>query len=139
MLLEERCRQIEMLVLDVDGVLTDGSIVYSDQGAELKAFHVRDGSGLKIWMACGKKASLLTGRASSVVARRAAELGVTAVVQGASDKLAVALRNCLTKADRVALCRQGCLEDQQLLQLQALAHRRDVVDDRSGELLIAQP
>ena len=87
MLLHERCRKIEMLVVDVDGVLTDGSIIYTDQGAEHKAFHVRDGSGLKIWLACGKKASLLTGRSSSIVIRRAAELGLTAVVQGAGDKL----------------------------------------------------
>ena len=54
--LHDRCHKIEMLVMDVDGVLTDGSIVYTDQGAEIKAFHVRDGSGLKIWMAAGKKA-----------------------------------------------------------------------------------
>jgi 3-deoxy-D-manno-octulosonate 8-phosphate phosphatase (KDO 8-P phosphatase) len=87
MLLQDRCRKIEMLVMDVDGVLTDGSIIYSDQGAELKAFHVRDGSGLKIWLTCGKRASLLTGRASPIVARRAAELGLTSVVQGAHDKL----------------------------------------------------
>ncbi len=96
MLLGERCQKIEMLVLDVDGVLTDGSIIYSDQGAELKTFHVRDGSGLKLWLACGKKACLLTGRSSAVVTRRAAELGVTAVVQGAGDKLA-AFRTLLSE------------------------------------------
>jgi 3-deoxy-D-manno-octulosonate 8-phosphate phosphatase (KDO 8-P phosphatase) len=87
MLLGERCRKIEMLVLDVDGVLTDGSIIYGDDGTELKAFHVRDGSGLKIWLASGKKACLLTGRSSPILTRRAAELGLTAVVQGSHDKL----------------------------------------------------
>lgn len=84
--LQERCERIEMLVLDVDGVLTDGRIVYSDGGEELKAFHVRDGSGLKFWMHLGKRVGIITGRSSPVVARRAAELGVTAVIQGAEDK-----------------------------------------------------
>ena len=82
----ERCERIEMLVLDVDGVLTDGRIVYSDRGEELKAFHVRDGSGLKFWVQLGKRVGIITGRNSAVVARRAAELGVAAVAQGAEDK-----------------------------------------------------
>ena len=76
-----------MLVMDVDGVLTDGSIAYTDRGEEIKVFHVRDGSGLKMWMALGKKAGVLTGRKSAVIDRRAAELGLTAVLQGADDKL----------------------------------------------------
>jgi 3-deoxy-D-manno-octulosonate 8-phosphate phosphatase (KDO 8-P phosphatase) len=84
--LHRRCRPIELLLLDVDGVLTDGRIVYSDAGAELKAFHVRDGSGLKLWLRDGKRAGILTGRTSPVVVRRATELGLTAVVQGAEDK-----------------------------------------------------
>ena len=85
--LADRCRAIELLVIDVDGVLTDGRIVYSDQGQELKAFHVRDGSGMKLWLKQGKRIALLTGRTSPIVARRGAELGVTAIVQGAEDKL----------------------------------------------------
>lgn len=88
MTLIERCARIEMLVLDVDGVLTDGRIVYTDAGAELKAFHVRDGSGLKLWTTQGKKAGIITGRRSTIVERRAKELGVTAVIQGADDKKA---------------------------------------------------
>ncbi len=84
--LEARCRRIEMLVLDVDGVLTDGRIVYGDRGEELKAFHVRDGSGLKFWLGAGKRAGIISGRRSPVVLRRATELGLTAVVQGAQDK-----------------------------------------------------
>src|SRR5271155_1582948 len=75
-----------MLVLDVDGVLTDGSIVYADNGVELKTFHVRDGSGLKLWHMAGKKSAIITGRTSQVVAVRAAELGVGRVIQGAADK-----------------------------------------------------
>jgi 3-deoxy-D-manno-octulosonate 8-phosphate phosphatase (KDO 8-P phosphatase) len=84
--LPERCARIEMLVLDVDGVLTDGCIRYTDQGAEIKAFHVRDGSGLKLWTSLGKKAGIITGRRSSIVERRASELGITAVIQGADNK-----------------------------------------------------
>src|SRR5476649_2355598 len=82
----ERCARIELLVLDVDGVLSDGRIVYSDRGEEIKAFHVRDGSGLKLWTSLGKKAGIITGRRSAIVERRAAELGIGAVVQGADDK-----------------------------------------------------
>ena len=86
--LPERYATIEMLVLDVDGVLTDGRIIYSDRGDELKSFHVRDGSGLKLWTQLGKKAGIITGRRSAIVQRRADELGITAVIQGSSDKKA---------------------------------------------------
>jgi 3-deoxy-D-manno-octulosonate 8-phosphate phosphatase (KDO 8-P phosphatase) len=92
MSLHARCQKIEILIVDVDGVLTDGSIVYTDQGAESKAFHVRDGSGLKVWMMLGRKAAILTGRESAVVDRRAAELGLTRVIQGAKDKVAAFTR-----------------------------------------------
>ncbi len=86
--LRQRCRQIDLLLLDVDGVLTDGSIVYANNDVEIKAFHVRDGSGLKIWQREGKRAGVITGRSSPVVQRRAAELGLDPVIQGAGDKLA---------------------------------------------------
>jgi 3-deoxy-D-manno-octulosonate 8-phosphate phosphatase (KDO 8-P phosphatase) len=86
--LAERCAPIEMLVVDVDGVLTDGRIVYGDVGLEIKAFHVRDGSGLKVWRRAGKRAAVITGRASRVVEVRAAELGLSPVFQGVGDKLA---------------------------------------------------
>jgi 3-deoxy-D-manno-octulosonate 8-phosphate phosphatase (KDO 8-P phosphatase) len=85
--LAERCRRIELLVLDVDGVLTEGRIIYSDSGAEVKQFHVRDGSGLKIWQLSGKRSAVITGRTSNVVDVRAAEVGVGWVFQGAADKL----------------------------------------------------
>ncbi len=85
--LRERCLGIDWLVLDVDGVLTDGGIVYADDGRELKQFHVRDGSGLKIWQYLGKKSAILTGRTSAIVDQRAAEVGVEVVMQGATDKM----------------------------------------------------
>lgn len=83
---QERAAGIELLLLDVDGVLTDGRIIYGDGGMEIKAFHVRDGSGLKLWQLAGKRAGILTGRSSPVVERRARELGLEPVIQGAADK-----------------------------------------------------
>ncbi len=85
--LAERCRRVELLVLDVDGVLTDGRIVYDDRGGESKSFHVRDGAGVRVWQMLGKRSAILTGRQSAVVERRAAEMGVHRVVQGAAEKL----------------------------------------------------
>jgi 3-deoxy-D-manno-octulosonate 8-phosphate phosphatase (KDO 8-P phosphatase) len=85
--LAQRCARIELLILDVDGVLTDGRIIYADNGVELKEFHVRDGSGLALWRRAGRRAAIITGRTSPVVVQRAAELGLAPVVQGAADKL----------------------------------------------------
>lgn len=84
--LRERCSTIELLIVDVDGVLTDGGIVYGNADLEIKQFHVRDGSGLHLWHRAGKRSGLITGRSSPVVANRAAELGIGFVVQGAADK-----------------------------------------------------
>lgn len=88
MTLPRRCQPIELLLVDVDGVLTDGSIVYTARGDELKAFHVRDGSGLKLWLGHGKRAGLITGRRSEVVMRRGLELGLAPILQGVEDKRA---------------------------------------------------
>jgi 3-deoxy-D-manno-octulosonate 8-phosphate phosphatase (KDO 8-P phosphatase) len=85
--LAERCRPIELLLLDVDGVLTDGRIIYGDDGVEVKAFHVRDGSALVIWHHLGKRAAIISGRASRTVEMRAAELKISPVFQGTTEKL----------------------------------------------------
>jgi len=82
-----RAAKIELLVLDVDGVLTDGSIVYTAEGNEIKRFHVRDGSGLKFWHALGKRSAIISGRRSPAVERRAHELGIGPVYQGCVAKL----------------------------------------------------
>ncbi|HOD34630.1 MAG TPA: HAD-IIIA family hydrolase [Syntrophales bacterium] len=84
-----RVRKIKMLVLDVDGVLTDGRIVMDDRGRETKFFDVRDGHGLKMLMRTGIEVVFLTGRKSRVVEQRARELGVTEVYQGALNKAEV--------------------------------------------------
>jgi 3-deoxy-D-manno-octulosonate 8-phosphate phosphatase (KDO 8-P phosphatase) len=85
--LAERSQSIRLLLLDVDGVLTDGSVLYADDGAELKRFHVRDGSGLKFWRDLGNRAAIVSGRVSVAVERRAKELGIDPVLQGRSEKL----------------------------------------------------
>ncbi|TCS70446.1 3-deoxy-D-manno-octulosonate 8-phosphate phosphatase (KDO 8-P phosphatase) [Sulfuritortus calidifontis] len=85
----ERAQQIKMLIFDVDGVLTDGSLFYGDDGQEYKAFHSRDGHGIKMLKASGVEAGILTGRTSNVVLHRAKNLGITHIFQGADDKLAV--------------------------------------------------
>ena len=95
--LPQRCAAVGLLVADVDGVLTDGAIVYGGGGLELKAFHVRDGSGLKLWHLAGKRTALITGRSSPVVDVRAAELGIAFETQGASAKLP-AYRELLARA-----------------------------------------
>lgn len=86
--LADRAARVELLLLDVDGVLTDGGIVYADNQVELKRFHVRDGSGLKLWQRAGKRAAIVSGRSSPAVDVRAAELGIAPVLQGRNDKLA---------------------------------------------------
>ena len=78
---------IELLVLDVDGVLTDGRITLTPRGDEIKSFHAKDGAGMKYWKRVGKKLAIISGRGSPVVTRRAAELGVDAVKLNATDKL----------------------------------------------------
>ena len=79
---------IELLILDVDGVMTDGRITMAVQGEPVKAFYVQDGFAVKLWQRCGGKVALLSGRNESIVERRAAELGVEWVHTGATDKLA---------------------------------------------------
>jgi 3-deoxy-D-manno-octulosonate 8-phosphate phosphatase (KDO 8-P phosphatase) len=82
----ERARNIRLLVLDVDGVLTDGRLYLSAAGEELKVFHVRDGSGLVAVQRAGITVAIISGRDSAAVTRRAAELGIRHVRQGVADK-----------------------------------------------------
>ncbi len=79
--------KIRLLICDVDGVLTDGRIIFDASGVECKEFHVRDGAGLRYWIRAGHQVALLTGRETAATARRAAELGIVLVEQGATDKL----------------------------------------------------
>lgn len=78
--------KIKLLLLDVDGVLTDGRIIYDSAGDETKAFDVKDGHGIKLVQRAGIRVGIITGRESAVVARRAEELGIDLVYQGVKDK-----------------------------------------------------
>lgn len=90
---DTRCAQhVELLALDVDGVLTDGSILIDDLGHETKRFNVRDGFGMKLWQRMGFGLAVITGRTGRVVQHRMAELGVEHVFQGAGDKPAALLQ-----------------------------------------------
>ncbi len=85
--LEPKCRSIELMLADVDGVLTDGCVEFDNQGIETKRFHVRDGLGIKLWQKAGNRFGIVTQRSSQIVKMRASELGVTIVRQGSEDKL----------------------------------------------------
>lgn len=85
---------IRLLVLDVDGVLTDGSIIYDSDGREIKHFNVRDGLGIRIAMEHGLSIAIATARSSAVVSKRAAELGIEHVEQGATSKRIALGRIC---------------------------------------------
>ena len=78
---------IRLLVMDVDGVMTDGKITYTSDGQELKSFNIKDGLGVKRAQASGIETAIITGRTSPMVERRARELGIAHLVQGREDKL----------------------------------------------------
>lgn len=86
-LLVERAARVRNLVLDVDGVLTDGRLYFDNRGNELKAFYTRDGFGIRALQSQGCLVALITGRRSELVARRAENLGIEHVYQGRNDKL----------------------------------------------------
>lgn len=115
--LQERCARIELLVLDVDGVLTDGRIIHGGDGIEMKEFHVRDGSGIKLWQKAGKRVGILSGRACKAVDIRAKELGIDTVIQGSTDKQAALI--ALTK-DMGMTLEQTCFMGDDLPDLPAM-------------------
>lgn len=84
--LDARAGRVKLLLLDVDGVLTDGTVVISSSGSESKAFSIRDGAGIVYAQRAGLEVGLLSGRPSDATTRRAAELGIRTVVQGGPDK-----------------------------------------------------
>ncbi len=96
-----KAAQIRLLVLDVDGVLTDGRLHFGPRGEALKVFHVRDGAGLKQLAAAGVIVAVISGRRSLMTSRRCRELGIRHVLQGVSDKLA-AFRSLCTRLELTA-------------------------------------
>jgi 3-deoxy-D-manno-octulosonate 8-phosphate phosphatase (KDO 8-P phosphatase) len=103
--LAARCRALKLLLADVDGVMTDGTFLLLPDGSEARAFHIRDGLAVVLAHRAGLRTGLLSGRSSDAVRRRAAELGMAVVRQGAADK-AQALREILAeqglRAEQVA-------------------------------------
>lgn len=85
--IKEKAKKIKLLILDVDGVMTDGSIILDNNGNEFKKFHVRDGHGIKMLIRTGVNVAIITGRESKVVERRAKELGITDVYQNYLKKI----------------------------------------------------
>jgi YrbI family 3-deoxy-D-manno-octulosonate 8-phosphate phosphatase len=87
--LEQKCQKIRLILSDVDGVLTDGTIIYDNNGVELKKFHVRDGLGIRLWQQSGGQFGIVTGRSSQIVRVRAAELDISLLRQSVSHKIDV--------------------------------------------------
>lgn len=112
-----RARKVRLMVFDVDGVLTDGSLWYGEQGESLKRFHVLDGHGLKMLTTSGITVALMTARDGAIVAWRGAELGLAHVYQGVRDK-AEALTK-LAQQEGVALDAVGYMGDD-LIDLAAM-------------------
>jgi 3-deoxy-D-manno-octulosonate 8-phosphate phosphatase (KDO 8-P phosphatase) len=83
-----RCRRIEWLLSDVDGVMTDGGVILTDSGEQLVRFHIRDGLGVRLWRQTGRRFGILTGRNVDAVRRRGEQLHADAIYQGEDDKLA---------------------------------------------------
>ncbi len=103
-LLLNKAKNIKLLAMDVDGILTDGKIIYDSQGVETKAFNVQDGLGLASLVKFGFVLAIITGRNSPMVERRAKELGIAHVIQGRDDKY-VALSDL---ADSLGLSLNEC-------------------------------
>lgn len=100
---------VELLILDVDGVLTDGSIYIDDLGHETKRFNVRDGFGIKLWQRLGFQCAIITGRTGQAVLHRANELRISHIIQGSKDKGQAAMD--LAAKLGLSLDRAACLGD----------------------------
>ncbi|MFV0477190.1 MAG: KdsC family phosphatase [Parahaliea sp.] len=95
---------IRLLALDIDGVLTDGSIYYGNDGEELKAFNIKDGLGIKLLQRAGMEVAIITGRQSHIVERRATELGISDIIQGREDKRTALAQLCQRKSLPLSDC-----------------------------------
>ena len=101
--------KIELLILDVDGVLTDGRLYFSGRGEAFKVFHARDGHGIKLLLGSGVQVAAISGRRSAAVGARMRELEVRNVVQGCNDKVAALLE--LTRRLHIAPRACACIVD----------------------------
>ena len=99
--IEERARKIKLLLMDCDGVLTDGRLYFSERGEELKVFHARDGQGIVNWHRAGFRSGIISGRSSPIVELRAKQLGIGFILQGRNEKVS-ALNEILAAASVTA-------------------------------------
>ena len=121
--IKDKARKIKLLILDVDGVMTDWSIILDNKGNETKRFHVRDGHGIKMIQRAGIKVGIITGRKSKVVEVRARELGITEIHQRIFKKSVVfekMLKKYKCKSENVAFMGDDIV-DQELLKRSGLA------------------
>ncbi|MGJ8513703.1 3-deoxy-D-manno-octulosonate 8-phosphate phosphatase KdsC [Carnimonas sp. R-84981] len=102
--LATRAAAIKLLALDVDGVLTDGTLIYSADGGESKCFTTQDGLGIKLLLEHGIEVAIITGRRSAMVERRAEELGIQRLIQGRDDKLTALREVCQASGIELAAC-----------------------------------
>src|SRR4030042_3044348 len=108
-MLKDRAARIKLLILDVDGVMTDGRIMLNDCGEEIKSFNVKDGQGLQILMRSGVDVVLITGRISKAVEYRARDLGIRDLYQGIDDKESLCIE--LLEAGRLSRKQVCCIGD----------------------------
>jgi 3-deoxy-D-manno-octulosonate 8-phosphate phosphatase (KDO 8-P phosphatase) len=127
---------IRLLLTDVDGVLTDGSMTFDEDGRELKTFNVRDGLGVKLFQRAGGKVGIVTGRSSRVVDCRASDLGIAIIHQGVKEKLSVVEQ--IATAEGVSLEEVAFIGDDlpDLTSIMAVGFGVAVAD-AAGELLAA--
>ena len=130
--MDERIRKIRLLLLDVDGVMTDGRIIFDSNGTESKFFNVKDGHGIKMVQRAGIEVGIISGRGSVVVSNRAAELGISLVYQKALDKL-TPYREILERTelsdDQVAFMGDDVIDIPVLRRVGFAAAPADAVDD----------
>ncbi len=117
----EKASTITAITLDVDGVLTDGRITYTDDGREIKSFNVQDGAAIKMLMNAGVNIALITGRRSAMVERRASELGIEHVYQG-NEKKTAAFQDFLSRVSGAPAETMHVGDDLPDLALFELAH-----------------
>ena len=124
-----------MLVLDVDGVLSDGKLYFSNSGDEMKAFSTLDGQGIKMLQRNGIDVGIITGRTSTLVQRRAKNLGITLLIQGREDKL-VALKEMSAKVN--ISCEHIAYMGDDLPDLAAIRHARLGITVADGHAFVAE-
>lgn len=109
-------RKVKAIIFDIDGIMTDGKLTYTDANEEIKSFNVKDGLGIKLLQQAGIQVAIITGRQSAIVSKRAAELNIELLIQGREDKLQASLE----------------LSKQLNLDIEAIAYMGDDLPDLSA-------